>query len=180
MRYTLGIFTCLTVLVAFTDSSIANTGTARTLIQEELTTPAAKAGGEATADSTSPQINQQDLARLMQAGAAEYTLREKNPTLEKAISLYNEVLARDAENFEALWRLSRCYWWAGDHSPREKQIKIFDAGKIMAQRAQKSASDKVEGYYWFSVCEGRAAEVRGPPLLVERAVQYGMTEQEAI
>ena len=161
MRCIFRIFTCLTVLVAFDAASIANTDTAGSSLQEDVTNLAAETDGEATAESTSLQINQQDLAKLMQAAAAEYTLREKNPTLEKAISLYKEALAKDAENFEALWCLSRCYWWAGDHSPRKKQIELFDAGKITAQHVQKVRPDKVEGYYWFGVCEGRAAEVRG-------------------
>jgi tetratricopeptide (TPR) repeat protein len=100
-------------------------------------------------------------ALLSQAGSLYDQRDEHFQTVENAEKLYKQVLAVDSSNFEALWHAARCYWWMGDHALQAQRIALFDEGKALAEKAQKAAPDKTEGYYWAGVCLGRAAEERG-------------------
>ncbi|MEW6517121.1 MAG: tetratricopeptide repeat protein [candidate division FCPU426 bacterium] len=90
-----------------------------------------------------------------------YDQRENPEAVPKAIDLYQQVLAQDPNNYQALWRLSRCCWWQGDHSPRNQQMALYDLGQQTGERARAAAPQEVDGHYWYGACVGRAAEVRG-------------------
>jgi tetratricopeptide (TPR) repeat protein len=109
-------------------------------------------------------IDSPEVASLLTQANDLYDQRDPNPELSQvkaAIAAYEQVLAQNPQHYEALWRLARCYWWQGDHSPKGKEIELYDKGKLYAQRAQQTAPEKEKGYYWFGVNEGRAGEIRG-------------------
>ncbi len=112
-------------------------------------------------NNSTPAAVIEDYAALMEKANAFYDQRDQTGAIEKAIAYYKKALAQNPEDYESLWRLSRSYWWQGDHAPKSKKADIFEAGKSAAERAQKAAPDKTEGYYWFGVNLGRASEVRG-------------------
>jgi tetratricopeptide (TPR) repeat protein len=98
---------------------------------------------------------------LLTQANAWYDQRENPEAVPKAMDLYQQILAQDPKNYEALWRLTRCYWWQGDHAPKDKQMALFDLGQQTGERALAAAPKEVDGHYWYGVCVGRAAEVRG-------------------
>jgi len=127
------------------------------------TIPAAATSSPLTLETcvNTPTASAPSITTLLRQANTFYAQREIKGAVPQAIKLYKKILAKDPNHFEALWRLARCYWWQGDHSPKEKQIDIYEAGKLMALRTKKTAPDRVEGHYWYGVCEGRVAEVRG-------------------
>ncbi|MBN1595454.1 tetratricopeptide repeat protein, partial [candidate division FCPU426 bacterium] len=108
-----------------------------------------------------PAAEAKTAAQLLAQAQDLYDQRETPGNVAQAMTCYNQVLSQNPDDFEAIWRLARCYWWEGDHAPQDKKISNYATGVQLAQRAQKIAPGKTEGYYWFGVCEGRAAEIRG-------------------
>ncbi len=114
-----------------------------------------------TAEDATPAAAALPVAKLLTQAQAWYDQRETAGTIEEAIALYKKVLAQDPNHYEALWRLARCYWWHGDHSPRNQQVDIYGAGELIGKRAAEANPQAVDGFYWWGVCQGRASEVRG-------------------
>lgn len=98
---------------------------------------------------------------LLTQANAWYDQRENPEAVPKAMALYQQLLAQEPKNYEALWRLTRCYWWQGDHAPKGQQMALYDLGQQTGEKARAAAPQGVDGHYWFGACVGRAAEVRG-------------------
>lgn len=117
------------------------------------------AGKAGAAEAIQPALD--GTAILEEAGRWYDQRGADQQSVSKAVALYQQRLTNHPTDFQALWRLARCYWWMGDHAEEGKRIALFDQGKALAEKAQQAAPDKSEGYYWAGVCLGRAAEERG-------------------
>lgn len=110
---------------------------------------------------TAPAAEPQPIEALLTQANAWYDQRENPEAVPRAIDLYQQILAQDPQHYEALWRLTRCYWWQGDHSPKNQQMALYDLGEKTGALARAAGPQQAEGHYWFGVCVGRAGEVRG-------------------
>ena len=89
-----------------------------------------------------------------------YAGRADLSSCEESIKIYEEILAADPQNSEAAWRLSRAYFYLGNHTQGEK-IPIFDKGQAAARQAIEINPNEVEAHFWLGVNMGRVGEEQG-------------------
>lgn len=104
---------------------------------------------------------EQDVATLLREADAHYNLRPDRNEVDKAIEIYRNVLALDPSNYEAAWKLSKAYWYVGNHSPKEKKKEYFGLGVKAAQQAIQINPNDCRGHFWLGVNYGLLAEESG-------------------
>lgn len=101
------------------------------------------------------------ITRLLDQAQFAYNERANLGRGKEAIVLWEEALKEDPASYEALWKLTRGYYWLGNHSPEEAQLEFFTKGKNYGQEATKLYPDRWEAHYWLGVCLGRYGETKG-------------------
>ncbi|MBW1710065.1 MAG: hypothetical protein JRG97_07145 [Deltaproteobacteria bacterium] len=84
--------------------------------------------------------------------------------LEKArasIVVYEEVLAQEPENTEALWKAARVYYWLGTHSPKKERAAIFKKGIEYTEKAVSINDSCVPCHYWLGISYSVYGEAKG-------------------
>lgn len=101
-------------------------------------------------------LRAQDLEEMMKQGAAlEKAFRD-----EDALRKYEEVVAADAANVEAICRISELYNMIGKRQPsKEKQRQYYDKGREYALRALKLNPNNSEANFVMAISLGRIAQI---------------------
>ena len=105
-----------------------------------------------------------DLAvkRYMKKGDKQFRLREDPAAVEKARGYYEKVLAVDGDNVKARWKLSRLFYWQGDHAKGSKaKMAIFEKGIRYAQEGVALDKGCVPCHFWLGVSYAKFGETKG-------------------
>lgn len=103
----------------------------------------------------------QEVGELMGRADALWPQRGDLAKLKESMELYQQVLAQDSINVEALWRLSRACWWLGTHSPEEEKLAVFEKGIEYGKRAVLLKEGCAPCHYWLGVNYGVYGEAKG-------------------
>ena len=91
-----------------------------------------------------------------------FAARDNADSLRQAVTLMEQLAAREPSNYEAWWRLARLRYYTGDREKDEaKKIKVFLAGIDAAKKAVALADKRVEGHFWFGANQGEYADLKG-------------------
>jgi len=82
-------------------------------------------------------------------------------SVEKGIALLDSYLATHVNNYDALWRQARFYWFKGDRSPDKKKLPHYEDGKAYAELAVLANANGVEGHYWLGSLIGAVGTEKG-------------------
>lgn len=107
--------------------------------------------------------NAQSIDALLEEGEKYYKLFDNEKTLEA----FKKVEKIDANNFEALWKLSRTYIDIADRMPtstdeqERAQLAIFQKAFECADQACKKEPNQSVGYLQRSIANGKIALFKG-------------------
>ena len=88
--------------------------------------------------------------------------RDQIDNLKQAITMMEEVRAKDQANYEALWRLARLkYYLAEQETDSAKKTKLYEAAIDAAKKAVALDGNRVEGHFWLGACDGEYADLKG-------------------
>ncbi len=110
------------------------------------------------------QENSVDLVTLIFEGDQFAEVAFEN---EKALQKYQEVLNISPNNYDVLWRISRCYVDIGEHMPansdveKKAQEETYRKAYDYADRAIKSNPNGFMGYTRRAIANGRIALFKG-------------------
>lgn len=103
-------------------------------------------------------VSAQDLSTLTEQVDSLYTHFAE----EKALELYDDILARDSTNFEALWRCSFLYSRIGNRKDNEESKRsYFKKALTHAERALEVDSAHTQSNFVMAVAMGRKALISG-------------------
>lgn len=90
---------------------------------------------------------------------AAWKQRGKKGEFEKVISACEKVLEKKPQDYEALWRLARAYWWKAD-ATEDTDVKTEAGAQGMeyGEQAVEADEDRVEGHFWHACCIGEYAQ----------------------
>jgi len=92
---------------------------------------------------------------------ALYADRDDLPSAIEAAAIWDARLARDAQDFEAAWKLARACYWLGGHVPPAERRAQLERGIAAARRAVEIEPQRPEGYFWMAADMGAMAESFG-------------------
>ena len=105
-------------------------------------------------------------SRIAQADEL-YLQRSDLSRVREAISLLAAVVDEDAENYEALWRLTKYYHFLGTHAASAASAASNDAAKDAleqgierGEQAVALVPDRPEGHFWLAASYGEYAQRR--------------------
>lgn len=92
-----------------------------------------------------------------------YLNHHQDPTyLTKARDLCDQVLAENANDAQALWRLARLYVAFGDkRTNKDEKLSRYEKGKGYGERAKTAGPNSAEAHFWYGVCLGRIGQTKG-------------------
>ncbi len=94
-----------------------------------------------------------------------FKLRKDPQNSQKAISILEENLKKNPNDYNTLWRLSRLYYFLGYHLEGKVKKNIIKSYYEKAMNYGKKAiavnPEGVEGHFWLGVGYGKYGEVRG-------------------
>ncbi len=90
-----------------------------------------------------------------------YAHREDLTNAKRAAEIWRAELAKNPQDFEAAWKLSRVDYWLGGHTPEEEGRKYFEDGIEAGRKAAAIAPDKPDGHFWIAANMGTLAESFG-------------------
>ena len=106
-------------------------------------------------------VTAQESTTLLVEADQCYRRREDVSQVKRAIDLYQQVLNEDPNAFEAAWRLSRAYWYEGNHAPKKERADIFRKGVEVAGKAVGVSPGRCEGHFWLGLNYAMLAENSG-------------------
>lgn len=112
---------------------------------------------------------------IEQADALYSNRVKQSGAIDKGIALLDGYLATHLNNYDALWRQARFYWFKGDRSPEKKKLPHFEDGKAYAELAVLANAKGVEGHYWLGSLIGAVGTEKG--ILNSLFMVGGMREQ---
>jgi tetratricopeptide (TPR) repeat protein len=71
------------------------------------------------------------------------------------------MLAADARNFEAAWKLARADYWLGGHAPEAERRGFLERGIDAGRKAAALQPNRPEGHFWIAANMGALAESFG-------------------
>jgi tetratricopeptide (TPR) repeat protein len=105
---------------------------------------------------------QEDVTTIMMEADSHYSKRQAAGEVEESIVGYKKVLELDPANFDAAWKLSKAYWYVGNHAgSKPEKKKYFEEGVEAAQRAISIKSNDCRGHFWLGVNYGMVADTAG-------------------
>jgi tetratricopeptide (TPR) repeat protein len=101
-------------------------------------------------------LHAQEIKVLMDKGDTLWLGSTDPDRPSKAIALYEKVLDRDPDNYEALWKIARSYFVMGDLLPETKEFKnshkeLGEKGMSYASRALEVNPQGIEGHYYYGL-----------------------------
>jgi tetratricopeptide (TPR) repeat protein len=108
-----------------------------------------------------PILAQPQTDSIAQADAL-FTSRDNPDNLNRAVSLMEQLTAREPSNFEAWWRLARLrYYLADRQTDQTRKSRLLQAGVDAAKKAVAIDDKRVEGHFWYAANEGEYADLKG-------------------
>jgi tetratricopeptide (TPR) repeat protein len=99
---------------------------------------------------------------LIAKGDVLYAEMTDMATAQEALEYYRKAMGIAENRYEALWKISRQLYFIGVHNEKKKEKKtIFSQGVYNAERAIELEPEKVDGYYWRGVNNGKFGEAKG-------------------
>ena len=99
-------------------------------------------------------------SRIAQADQL-YVQRSDLSRLREAISLLAEVVDEDAENYEALWRLTKYYYFLGTHAAsNDAATDALEQGIERGEQAVALVPDRPAGHFWLAASYGEYGQRR--------------------
>ena len=71
------------------------------------------------------------------------------------------MLAADARNFDAAWKLARADYWLGGHAEERERRAFYETGIEAARKAIAAQPNRPEGHFWLAANMGSLAESYG-------------------
>ena len=101
-------------------------------------------------------LQAQEVAVLMDKADALWLVSTDPDRASKALALYEKVLEREPDNYEALWKIARSYFVIGDGLPETREFKdrhkeLGEKGMSYARRALEVNPQGIEGYYYYGL-----------------------------
>lgn len=104
------------------------------------------------------------LENIIKQGDKFYAKREKMLNVSQAINTYKEAVKLDKNCFEAVWRLSRTYYYYGTRISEkydDRRKTVFNEGMEWGKKAKKIDPKRPEGYFWYGTNLGSWGEANG-------------------
>lgn len=87
-------------------------------------------------------------------------IHQDTSNLDKAIELYNQVLAAAPEDKDIYWKLSEMTFKKAEATQNEKErIEIYKNALKYAKTAKKNHPDSIEACFWLGCSSARLAEI---------------------
>jgi tetratricopeptide (TPR) repeat protein len=102
-----------------------------------------------------------DVTAILAEADSQYSHRDEAGYAQKAIEGYSSALQADPKSYEAAWKLSKAYWYLGNHSEKNEKEAIFQKGIDAAKRAIAIDPNSCEGHFWLGVNYGLYGEAHG-------------------
>lgn len=91
-----------------------------------------------------------------------YAARTETTGAEKALVVYEEILTKEPNSVEVLWKAARSCFWMGDHAADKKQkVADFEKGIAYAKRAVEIEPRSVDAHFWLAGLWGSYGETKG-------------------
>jgi tetratricopeptide (TPR) repeat protein len=91
-----------------------------------------------------------------------FASRDQVESLRQAVSVTEQVVARDKANYEAFWRLAKYrYYLADAESDEPKKSKLIYSAIDAAKKAVALDGARVEGHFWLAAANGELADMKG-------------------
>ncbi|HKP86039.1 MAG TPA: hypothetical protein VJZ26_08085, partial [Blastocatellia bacterium] len=91
-----------------------------------------------------------------------FAARDNRESLKQAISIVEEISAKEQTNYEALWRVAKFkYYLADREEDKAKKGKTIEAAIQAAKKAVLSDGKRVEGHFWLGASDGEYADMKG-------------------
>jgi tetratricopeptide (TPR) repeat protein len=87
--------------------------------------------------------------------------RRSEAIVRQAIVMLENLVAKEPQNYDALWRLARFYQHTGDFSESKNKLTYYEKGLNYAKEAVKANEHDPDGHLWLAVLMGRTAEEKG-------------------
>lgn len=88
--------------------------------------------------------------------------RDNLESLKQAVSIVEELRAKDQSNYEALWRLAKFKFYLADREEdKSKKSKILQSAVESAKKAVLADGNRVEGHFWLAANDGEYADMKG-------------------
>jgi tetratricopeptide (TPR) repeat protein len=92
---------------------------------------------------------------------ALYQQRENIASAQQAEGIWAGRLVKNANDFEAAWKLARARYWLGGHGDEQKRKAYLESGIAAGRAAVGIAPNKPEGHFWIAANMGALAESYG-------------------
>ncbi len=107
---------------------------------------------------------------------ALYARREDLASVQKAVGLWADRLARDPRDFEAAWKVARARYCLGGHVAEDRRKHELELGIEAARAAIATHPDRPEGHFWLAANMGALAEAHG----LRQGIKYRTPIREAL
>jgi tetratricopeptide (TPR) repeat protein len=112
-----------------------------------------------------PAARQEDAAPRASQDVADadalYADRANLASARRAAELWNAELARDPNQFNAAWKLSRADYWLGRHASGAEARRLYEQGIVAGRKASALQPNRPEGHFWTAANMGELAESYG-------------------
>ena len=91
-----------------------------------------------------------------------FAARDNIENLKQALSIVEQISAKEPSNYEALWRAAKFkYYLADREQDKSKKSKTIEAAIQAAKKAVISDGNRVEGHFWLAASDGEYADMKG-------------------
>lgn len=102
-----------------------------------------------------------DFSTLMAEAEAAFVAKRTFADGERAVALFEQVIAADPDNVLAHIRIGELHYWLGEVIEDGEALPLLERGIGFAERAAELDPNNPEAYYWVGVLTGRIGEERG-------------------
>jgi tetratricopeptide (TPR) repeat protein len=88
--------------------------------------------------------------------------RDNVDNVKRAVTLVEDLRARNPSNYEALWRLAKYKYYVADREKDQaNKSKLLEAGIEAAKKAVQLNDKRPEGHFWLAANYGEYADLKG-------------------
>ena len=102
-------------------------------------------------------FSQSDLQVLLQEGDAAFEQHDN----QKAVEYFEQVIAQDSSNCEALWKASRSHVNLGEFAEKDEQEPHYETAEMLARKAAQLCPENPDVTLTMAIAVGRLALMRG-------------------
>lgn len=88
-----------------------------------------------------------------------YLQANEEEIIIRALDLLQQLLEKDADNVEVLWRLGKTYHFLGIH--RGNDIATWEQGRIYLAKAAEQQVEVAHVYFWLAAITGQIGQQQG-------------------